>query len=73
MAVTTLAEIPVGWLPIEVGPRPFPDGGGLNKWWAVNLNLLNVMELCVQKGEGGITWFGKLERSFSGPIGMFGY
>ena len=73
MAITTLAQIPVGWLPTEVGPGPFPDSGGLKRWWSVRLSLLYVMEQCVDKSEGGLSWFGKLKRSFSGPIGIFGY
>ena len=72
MAITMLAQFPVGWLPTQVGPGPFPESA-LEKWWSANLFLLEVMRLCVDEGKGGMLWFGKLERSFSGPIGIFGY
>ena len=73
MAITMMAQIPAGFLPTEVGPGPFPDGGALAKWWTVRIDLLAVIELCVDEGEGGLRWFGKLERSFLGPIGRFRY
>ena len=72
MAITTLAQFPVGFLPTEVGRGPFPDIAHAS-WWATRLKLIDLLRECVVNGEGGIRWFGKLERSFSGPIGIFGY
>ena len=72
MAVTTLAQIPLGYLPLEVGSGPFPDSGYSN-WWLIRQGLLRLMEYCVVRGEGGITWFRKLECSFPDPKGVFRY
>ena len=72
MAVTTLAQIPLGYLPIEVGPGPFPDSGH-STWWFIRQRSLTLIDDCVEKGEGGIRWFRKLECSFPGPRGVFSY
>lgn len=72
MAITTLAQVPLGFLPLEVGPGPFSDTGYSN-WWLVRQKLLDLIPACVDKGEGGMAWFSKLERLFSHPIGVFGY
>ena len=66
MAVTTLAQIPLGYLPLEVGPGPFPEYGSTN-WWLIRQKLLALMDNCVDKGEGGIGWYRKLEWSFLDP------
>ena len=71
MAITTLAQFPVGFLPTEVGRGPFPDIAHAS-WWATRLKLIDLLRECVVNGEGGIRWFGKLERSLSGPIDIFG-
>ena len=72
MVVATLSQIPPGFLPLEVGPGPFPDRG-YTSWWLIRHYSLDLVKECVDKGEGGIKWYGKLKRSFSGPIGVFRY
>ena len=63
MAVTTLAQIPPGFLPLEVGPGPFPESG-YTSWYLVRQKLLSLMIDCVTKSEGGMIWFRKLECPF---------
>ena len=72
MAITTLAQIPLGYLPLEVGPGPYPTSGFSN-WWLIRQRLLELMDDCVDKGKGGIGCFRKLEYSFPDPKGVFGY
>ena len=72
MAVTTLDQVPLGYMPLEVGPRPFPISG-YTSWWLVRQSLLELITECVDRGEGGIAWFGKLGRSFPGFMRVFGY
>ena len=64
MAITTLDQVPLGYMPLEVGRGPFPISG-YTSWWLVRHSLLNLISECIDKGEGGISWFGKLGRSFS--------
>ena len=59
MAVTTLASIPQGFLPTEVGSGPFPDTG-YSSWWTIRESLLEIISVCVGNGAGGIRWYGKL-------------
>ena len=72
MAVTTLAQVPPGYLPLEVGSGPFPDRG-YSTWYLTRQKLLGLMDDCVASGEGGIRWFSKLEYSFPHMKAAFGY
>ncbi len=72
MAVTTLAQIPLGYLPLEVGPGPFPKSG-YSTWWDIAEDLLGLMDDCVDKGEGGIRWYRKLKCSLPDPKGVIRY
>ena len=72
MAVTTLAQIPQGYLPSEVVRGPFPDNG-YSSWYMIRQKLLGLIEDCVANGEGGMKWFRKLERPFPQPVGVCRY
>ena len=61
MAITTLAQVPLGYLPLEIGRGPFPDIG-YTSWWLIRQYLFDLITGCVDKGEAGISWFGKLKR-----------
>lgn len=66
MAVITFAQFPVGFLPAEVSRGPFPEIAHL-AWWTVRISLIGLAVECIGigKNEAGMTWYGKLERSFS--------
>lgn len=72
MAVTTLAQIPLGYLPVEVGPGPFPHSG-YSSWYSIRQMLVGLVHDCVAKREGGMRWIRKLECPFTQPKGEFRY
>ena len=63
MAVTTLAQMPHGFLPLEVGPGPFPDIA-YSSWYLIHEKLLGLMDDCVARGQAGMRWSRKLECPF---------
>ncbi|KAK0507465.1 hypothetical protein JMJ35_009988 [Cladonia borealis] len=76
MAVTTLAQIPLGYLPLEVGRGPFPDNG-YSSWYMIRQKLLGLIEDCVANGEGGMKWFQPEPREWDPSpkpaVGVFFY
>ena len=69
MAVTTLASMEAGFLPIDVGPGPFPDNG-IDYWWDIRKGLIALKETCVNNRKGGIRWYRKFRLLFPAPLGF---
>ena len=55
LAVTTLASIPMGWVPEEVGPRYF-DPHGYSTWFSIHDSAEAILDRCLTQQKAGMSW-----------------
>ena len=71
LAITTIHSIPVGWLPPELGPGPFPPFGYAT--WGDIWHLANwIWHYCVQNRVAGIRWT-QSQDTLTPALGVFFY